>query len=251
LIGVVGGVGPYAGLDLVAKIFDQTEARTDQDHLPLALLSVPAGIPDRTEFLLGHAKDSPAPALARVTLNLEAIGATVVGIPCNSAHAPPIFDVIRKELAQAGSRVKLVHMIEEAAEFVRATHPGIRAVGVLSTTGTCQSGVYAATLGRSGMDAVMPDSTVQEAVHGAIYSPEYGIKAQSHPVAPAARERLLDAIDHLREKGADAIILGCTEIPLAITEKLIGDTVIVDPTLILARALIRGLDPQKLKPWQR
>ncbi len=248
MIGVVGGVGPYAGLDLVAKIFDQTEASTDQDHLPLALLSVPAGIPDRTEFLLGYAKDSPAPALARVILDLEAIGATVVGIPCNSAHAPPIFDVIREELAQAGSRVKLVHMIEEAAEFVRAMHPDLRTVGVLSTTGTRQTGVYAATLGRRGIDALMPDRAVQEAVHGAIYDPEYGIKAQSNPVTPAARESLLNALDHLRERGAEAIILGCTEIPLAITEKLIGDAMIVDPTLILARAMIRELDPEKLKP---
>lgn len=248
MIGVVGGVGPYAGLDLVAKIFDQTEASADQDHLPLALLSAPAGIPDRTEFLLGYAKDSPAPALARVILDLEAIGATVVGIPCNSAHAPPIFDVIREELAQAGSRVKLVHMIEEAAEFVRAMHPDLRTVGVLSTTGTRQTGVYAATLGRRGIDALMPDTAVQEAVHGAIYDPEYGIKAQSYPVTPAARGSLLDAMDHLQEKGAEAIILGCTEIPLAITEKLIGDTVIVDPTLILARAMIRELDPEKLKP---
>lgn len=248
MIGVVGGVGPYAGLDLVAKIFDQTEASTDQDHLPLALLSVPAGIPDRTEFLLGHAKDSPAPALARVILDLEAVGATVVGIPCNSAHAPPIFDVIREELAEASSRVKLVHMIEEAAEFVRAMHPDSRTVGVLSTTGTCQTGVYAATLGRRGIDALMPDRAVQEAVHGAIYDPGFGIKAHSYPVTPAARGSLLDAIDHLREKGAEAIILGCTEIPLAITEKLIGDTVVVDPTLILARAMIRELDPQKLKP---
>jgi aspartate racemase len=249
MIGIVGGVGPYAGLDLARKIFDQTIASRDQDHLPVALLSAPGEISDRTEFLLGKTETNPAHALAYIVLKLERMGASVVGIPCNTAHAPPIFDIIAGELETAGCKVKLVHMIEEVAGFVRRRHPRIETVGVLSTTGTYKSGVYPEIIEREGLKVVQPDENLQEDIHAAIYDPEYGIKARSNPVTEEARDKLLVGVAALRRDGAGAIILGCTEIPIAIGERTIGDTPIIDPTLVLARALIKSVAPDKLKPY--
>ena len=247
-IGIVGGVGPYAGLDLATKIFDQTIAAGDQDHLPVALLSLPSAIGDRTAFLTGQTTTNPGYAIAEVILKLEQIGARVVGIPCNTAHAPPIFGLVREQLEAAGSRVRLLNMIEEVAQFVRLRHPGIERIGVLCTTGTARSGVYPATLAAQGLQAVLPEEAVQEQVQSAIYDPGDGIKACSHPVTPAARVRLLDALAHLGDHGARAVILGCTEIPLAVPEPTIDGVALVDATWVLAHALIREAAPDKLKP---
>jgi len=250
LIGIVGGVGPYAGLDLARKIFDQTDARSDQEHLPVALLSVPEKIEDRTAFILGKTKINPAHALVEIIQKLEQMGATVVGIPCNTAHAPPIFDVIVEILDQAGSKVRLVHMIEEVAHFVRRKHPQIKTAAVLSTTGTNRAGVYPHFLEKVGLEVVLPDDSLQDEIHVAIYDPEYGVKARSNPVTKTARAKLMKAIASFQEGSAEAIILGCTEAPLAIGEKKIGNMPIIDSTLILARALIRAVAPGKLKPYR-
>jgi aspartate racemase len=100
-----------------------------------------------------------------------------------------------------------------------------------------------------GLQILLPDEEMQlNIIHRAIYDPEYGIKARSHPVTQQARHNLLDAITALQGQGAQAIILGCTEVPLAITEKRIGKTTMLDASLILARSLIREANPLKLRP---
>lgn len=99
---------------------------------------------------------------------------------------------------------------------------------------------------------IFPDKVLQnDVVNKAIYDLSYGIKAQSNPVTEAAKRELSNAISYLQQEGAEAIVLGCTEIPLAITEKKIGKTPIIDPNLILARALIKKANPGMLKPLER
>ena len=112
MIGIVGGVGPYAGLDLVKKVFDNTFARSDQDHLDVVMLSMPGSIVDRTEYLEGRVEENPGLAIAGILKRLEDTGATHAGIPCNTAHAPGIFSVIERELKTMGSSISLLHMIE-------------------------------------------------------------------------------------------------------------------------------------------
>lgn len=248
IIGIVGGVGPYAGLDLCRKIHDQTEANIDQEHLSVALLSLPSQIADRTAFLVGESKVNPAYAITKIILQLETMGAGVIGIPCNASHSPQIFEVVLEELKKAGCRVKLVHMIEETAVFMRDYFPWVEKVGVLVVTGTYKAKVYQNILEAKGFQVIMPDEFIQNNfVHPAIYDPGYGIKAHSNPATETAREMLLKAIAHLQSKDVGAVVLGCTEMPLAITEKVIGDTVMIDTSLVLARALVREVAPEKLK----
>jgi aspartate racemase len=248
IIGVVGGVGPVAGLDLVDKIFNQTRAKCDQEHLSVLLLSFSQDIADRTAFILGETNVNPAHAIFRIIQKLESIGASVIGIPCNGVFAPQIFDVILEELKQTNSRVKLIHIVDEVAKFIRGNCPEINNVGVLSTTGTYKARVYVNILESNGIRVVLPDENVQESVHSAISDPMFGIKAQSNPVTDAAKQRIFEAINHLRKKNAEAIVLGCTDLPLAVTEKTIENILIIDSTLILARALIKEVNPDKLKP---
>lgn len=247
-IGVVGGVGPFAGIDLLGKIAVQTVAAQDQDHLTVLNWSQPSTVADRTEYLLGNAADNPAYALAEQVQQLAQMGAGVVGIPCNTAHAPRIFNLIRAELAAVDCDVLLLHMIEEVGCFLQAQLPDAKRVGLLATTGTVQVGVYSAVLQPLGFTAVTPPPTMQtEKIHPAIYNPNYGIKACG-TITAQARDDLLLGIETLKEAGAEAIILGCTELPLAIPETAVSGLSIIDPTLILARALIREANPAKLKP---
>ncbi|MAT97419.1 MAG: aspartate racemase [Anaerolineaceae bacterium] len=247
-IGVVGGVGPFAGIDLLGKIAAQTVAEKDQDHLTVLNWSQPDQIVDRTEFLLGQVDENPAVALAAQVQQLAQMGAEVVGIPCNTAHAPRIFNQIRAELAAANCDIVLLHMIEEVGRFLQSSLPHVKQIGVLSTTGTYRAGVYAAVLETLGFTAVLPPFPLQtEKIHPAIYDPSYGIKARG-VVTRQASENLLLGANTLKAAGAEAIILGCTELPLAYNELAAAGLPLIDPTLILARALIREASPNKLKP---
>ena len=248
IIGVIGGMGPYAGLDLVRKIFDLTDAHKDQEHLPVALLSFPGWIRDRSTFLFEKTGENPADAMFDIAMQLENIGATVTGIPCNTAHAEPIFDVLREKLERANASLRLIHMIRETAAYIRQVHPETERVGVLSTLAVYRLGLYADALNAEGIMPIVPDENVQEnIVNRTIFDPTFGIKAQANPVSLIARQSLLNAIDHLREKGAEAVILGCTELPLAIPEEEVDSTIIIDPTEVLARALIRETYPDRIK----
>jgi aspartate racemase len=247
VIGVIGGMGPYAGLDLIRKIFDQTRASRDQDHLPVALLSFPHRIPDRSTFLFDETQPSPIPALTDLARQLDAVGATVAGIPCNTAHAPAIFGAVCEALEASGHQIRVLNMIEEAVRFAREQIPGLERIGVLSTLAVYRLCMYQTTIEATGFEAVMPDEDVEiNLVNQTIFDDTWGIKAQANPVTTKARQNLLDAIAHLREKGAEAVILGCTELPLAISEPEVDGVLMIDPTRVLARALIRETYPEKL-----
>jgi aspartate racemase len=249
IIGIVGGAGPFAGLDLLAKVLDQTAAVYDKDHLTVIHLSQPNRLPDRTGFLLGETAVNPAHAIFQQLQTLARAGANIAAIPCNTAHAPVIFDQVVALLKAAGCSVKFLHMIAETAVFIQQHYPQMRRIGVLSTTGTYRVKVYPQFLEPAGFEVVVPHEEIQEtAVTPAIYDPDYGIKAQGCGTAQS-REGLMRAVKDLRQQGAEAVVLGCTEIPLAITEKEVEGMVVIDPTLVLARALIREANPGKLRPF--
>jgi aspartate racemase len=246
-IGVIAGAGPFAGLDLLKKIFEQTIASSDQEHLDVIGLFRSSKLPDRTAYLLNPELENPGLAIAAQALELESAGASVVGIPCNTAHSPRIFDVALNELRGRASSIIFVNMIAETVAYIRQ-HMQVQRIGILSTTGTYRVKLYPGYLEQAHLQAVVPDEDIQlDLIHPAIYDATYGIKATG-TATPKSRRDLLTAFQHLVDKGAEAVILGCTEIPLAIPESMVGNTPTIDPTLILARALIREVDPAKLKP---
>ncbi len=243
-IGVVGGVGPRAGLDLVQKILSATRASHDQDHLPISLLSLPHRVPDRTAFLLGHTSVNPGLALADLADQLVAGGAEIVGIPCNTAHATVIFEVIENRLA---GRCDVVNMVEEVGAEIARRLPDARTVGVLSTAGTLVADVYPACLHPLGLDVLqLPLSLQEQTVQPAIYDEAYGIKATPGPVSARAVGGLRAGLDYLLAAGADVVVLACTEIPLALTETTVRGVPLVDATDVLARALVRRSCPGAL-----
>jgi aspartate racemase len=236
MIGIVGGVGTFAGIDLLRRIYSLTDARTDQDHLPVALISKPYLVEDRTLYLQGKVKENPGIAIAEIINALTALEAWVVGIPCNTAHAPVIFNEI---VSRIPKKIRLLHLIEEVCHLISENHPEIRKVGILGTNGNFMSELYTRPLSVYQKSAIYPEEKVQkELVHPAIYDKEYGIKAFSNPVTDRAREDLLEAASSLVLRGAEAIVLGCSEIPLAIHETVIDQCIVIDSMSVLAQALI-------------
>ncbi len=248
MIGIVGGMGPYAGIDLIKKIFDQTAAARDQDYLPVAMLSVPEKIPDRTDFLSGKTKENPGKPIARIINSLIEMGAELIGIACNTAHAEPIFNCIVENLKNKEDSSKIVHMIEEVALYLKQNLKGVKKVGILSTSGTLLSNIYPKTLANFGIETLqLPDEIQRKFVSPAVYDPQFGIKAQPEPVSEKAESYLRIALSHLIEKEVEAVVLGCTEIPLAIREKEIDGLPVIDSAAVLAAALVKKAAPSKLK----
>ena len=152
-IGIVGGVGPYAGLDLAKKIFDNTEAQHDQEHLDVLLINSPRLIDDRTAYILavrdGKSATDPATDLANpgrgiiaCIRKLAAAGAEVVGVPCHTAHAPLIFDVVEREVVSRLPGIRLLHLVHTTVAAVCECLPQGSTIGLLATPGTYASGVY-------------------------------------------------------------------------------------------------------------
>ena len=246
MIGIVGGVGPYAGIDLLKKVYDNTMANSDQDHLDTVLISMPSSINDRTAYLQNRALVNPALGIVNVLKKMESIGVTVAGIPCNTAHAKAIFDVIEAELNRSNSKLELLNMVSETISFIKNSYPDISRIGVLSTTGVYKSAIYKKKLEEYGYEVIVPTPEIQARyIHTAIYDVTYGIKSFAHPVTQQAIDNLQQGILCLKQKNAQAVILGCSEIPLAIPQKTVDGMLTIDPTNILARALIKKYKENK------
>jgi aspartate racemase len=246
LIGILGGMGPQAGLDLAEKLMGLTRTSRDQDHLPFILFSLPEMVSDRTAFLLGQQPVNPAGAIADQFEQMASAGCTLAVMACNTAHAGPIFDVAMDLLKERGVKLRILHMVRETVAYIAGNWPGIRRVGILGTQGTYKTRLYDRALESAGLEALVPEAGIRERVHDAIYSTAYGIKARPGGISEEAGERIGEAIRHLLDLGAEAIILGCTELPLAVTEKQVDGIPILDPAMIIAEKLIRETCPEKL-----
>lgn len=245
IIGIVGGMGPYAGLDLTKKIFDLTNANKDQDHIPVSMISIPEIIEDRTNFLLNPSLENPGIAIGQIVDKLVKTGATVIGMPCNTAHSPSILSEIKLRIP---NNILFVNMIEAVVNWIQVNLSKIEKVGVLATSGTIQSKVYHNELLKKGLEPVtLPNEKQIMLIDDSIYNKSFGIKSFSNPITKDAKNRLWKGIRELIDLGSEAIILGCTEIPLAICEATYENTHLIDSTRILALELIKKSNPESLK----
>lgn len=250
LIGILGGMGPAAGVDMVSRITEETESTRDQDHCSVMLYSPPGQIPDRTRYLLGQSSSDPAAPIADALVRMAGAGVTVAAIACNTAHAAPILRAVTQRLQREAPELRLLHLIDETVGALGEAAPGAETIGILGTQGTYRFRLYEDRLRKAGFDCVIPSAEVREhLIHDAIYDESFGIKANPRSVTPKARENIISAIRTLREHGANAVILGCTELPLAVRDASIAGLPVIDPARMVARALIRYACPDHLRPW--
>jgi aspartate racemase len=223
IIGILGGMGPAATADFYTKLVSLTPGRTDQDHPKVVIWADPT-VPDRTLALTEQGPD-PTPWLLRGARVLREAGATLIAIPCNTAHAflPPI----ASELG-----LPVVHMIDQVAQHIRDSYPEVTNVGLLATTGTVRAELYQHWLSGYGIEVLVPDPDVQsQLVMPAIRA----VKGGDH--GPAVTDKLVRAAEHLVDRGAQIVVAGCTEIPLGLPTQA-APCRLIDPATVLAGALL-------------
>jgi aspartate racemase len=227
IIGILGGMGPEATIDLFTKIVKGTKVKTDQDHLRIMIDNNPK-IPDRT-LAIQRKGPSPLTQLIRSAKLLENAGADFIVIPCVTAHH--FFEPLQKRV-----KIPFLHLVEETVKYIQTRLKGIRKIGLIATTGTIQTGLFQKAFSNHVIELILPTPEVQKKwVMEAIYGKK-GIKV----IGPSdnSKRLILKASESLIKQGAQAIIAGCTEIPLVLKE---GDlsVPVIDPISILANAAVK------------
>ncbi len=206
-IGIVGGMGPEATLDLYGEIIRATPAQKDQDHLRVIIDSNPK-IPDRTPAIIGEG-ENPVPAMAVSCRAVQKAGADFVIIPCISAHF--FLDELQQQID-----LPILSAFDTVSEHIVNRYPQVKTVGLLATSGTVHGGRFAGHLADHGIATVVPDTDHQEALMNVIYK----IKGpQDSAVRAQCKANLISTATHVVEQGAQGIIAGCTEIPLELKQK--------------------------------
>jgi aspartate racemase len=222
MIGILGGMGPEATLDFYRHIINLTPADKDQDHIRILIYSN-AKIPDRTMAIAGNG-ESPLAGLIESAQLLEKSGAEIIAMPCNSAHH--YLPQIQREI-----KIPILDMVAETCRKLCEDLPNTKTAGLIAAIGTVRSGVYHRALSKAGIRIVTPCEADQEEIQSAIVQ----VKAGKHN--RSTREAFQSIGKRLMEAGAGAVILGCTEIPLAFSSNVV-DYPTLNSTRILAEAAV-------------
>jgi len=222
MLGVIGGMGPLATADFFRKLIDATPANYDDEHIPVLIHSVPQ-VPSRLAAIL-HGGPSPLPALLAARDRLLNAGATMLAMPCNTAHH--WYDDL-----VAGCTVPFVHIVDAVAERLPA---GARELGIVATRATLRARVFEQRLAGRGIALSAPD----EATYDRVVQP--AIDAVKRGATEEGGRLLEPVIAAELERGAAAVVLACTELPIAldaIASPLRARC--IDSTDALARACVR------------
>jgi aspartate racemase len=224
-VGILGGMGPAATAGFYTTLVRATPATRDQEHLPVVIWADPT-IPDRSAALLDDGPD-PTPWLMAGAQSLRDAGAELIVVPCNTVHAflPAVVSAVG---------VPTLDMVGETVSHLRAHHREVTRVGLLGSSGTVRTGLYAAALSGSGVELVVPTDDEQEEV---IAPSIAAIKAGD--IGDEIRSRVASAANRLVTRGAEVLIEGCTEFPLVLRG---GDVAVplIDPGEVLARAVVNS-----------
>lgn len=231
-IGVLGGMGPAAGVHFARLLIDlNSSANHDAGHVPFILSSNPR-LPSRVDaYLRGGA--NPASSIAASLQALHEQGADVGVVVCNTAHIY-FDDIVRR------TTLPLINMVENTASHVGKSSDDRGPVGLLATTATVKSRLYATALEARGVRVIVPNEADQEAVSAAIFDSEYGIKATGCSPSERAYRTITTVAKKMKElAGIEQLLLGCTELSLAIRSDTCEGLHVIDPVKILAQTCLR------------
>ena len=204
-LGVIGGMGPMASAYFMELVTDMTEASCDQEHLSMYIASCPS-VPDRTAFILGESEDDPVPGMIDMGLFLQSRGVSCIAIPCMTAHY--FHDRLQESL-----KVHVIDAIEETAGLL--SENGVKKAGVMATDGSVKSGIFEERLKAKGIECITPDVAGQKKVMSLIYNDVKRGRA-------ADLKAFFEVSDALFNEGAEAVILGCTELSVIKRDNELG-----------------------------
>lgn len=204
-LGVIGGLGPMATAFFMQMVIEMTEAETDQEHIEMLIHNCPS-IPDRTSYIVGQSDENPEKPMIDIGKRLADNGAEVIAIPCITAGY--FYEQLSREIP-----VPIINIIEETARYLKERN--IETVGLMATDGTIQCELFQKELQEQGIEVVLPDEGGQKDVMHLIYR---NVKATK----PIEMDRFERVSDKLRSRGAQVIILGCTELSMIRRDEEIG-----------------------------
>ena len=204
-LGILGGMGPAASAEFVNRLIAQTSASCDQEHIPFVLWSDPR-VPDRSTSLRNK-DDLPLSWLLDGIRGLKSAGCNCIVIPCNTAHF--WFDEMKK---QASWNSKIIHIVDSVVDALQDVNVTNSTIGIIGTQATIELGLYQYKLNKLGWNCITPtkeemDTLVQPAINL--------IKANNNETA---QPLIMTVVNRLIDSGAKAVVLGCTELPLAVKQ---------------------------------
>ena len=239
MIGILGGMGTQAGLDFCNKLAMINRGKIDQEY-PLFILYNKSDIPGRPESISIHAKSSSdklgkpnnikkynkvLKSLIVGCKSLQASGCKFIVIPCNTAHY--WYDDLVKKI-----RVPIINMPREVFAYAKKNCKKNSKIGLLATEGTLKTGVYNKFFDKN-FKLINPSDSLQ------IKSVNKAIKLVKMGKIKEAEKAIKPAVSYLIKMKCKKIILGCTELPIAIFafksfKKIKLSKVFLDPNLMLA-----------------
>lgn len=220
-VGIIGGMGPQATVDLMNKVIAITPAESEADHVHM-LVDCNPGVPSRALALL-QGGTSPGPTLAQMARRLVTAGADLLAMPCSTAHAF-VADI------RAATDRPLLDMIELAVHEVGVTISAGGKVGLLATRGTRKSRLYHEHIERQGWQVIDLNESAQQRLDGLTRG------AKTAAVGSSERAAMAELIEGVKAHGAEVVIAGCTEVPLLLPE--VPALAVIDPTAVLAQAIV-------------
>jgi aspartate racemase len=223
-VGVIGGMGPAATVHFMSRVLDLTPAARDQDHLRL-IVDNNSGVLDRNAAVAGSGP-SPAPVLVAMARGLQRAGAEMLVMPCNTAHAFAGAIV-------AASDLPFVDLIEAAAD--EAVAQKASRVGVLAADGCLQAGLYQHAFARRHVAPILLEPRAQARFMALLYAIKAGDRGAD------VRSGMKALAENLVAAGAQALVAGCTEVPLVLGAEEVS-VPLTDSLDALARATIAAAE---------
>ena len=232
-LGIIGGLGPMATAYFFELLTGMTSVKKDQEHMPVLIQSIP-DTPDRTAYILDHSQPNPLPNLIKAGKSLKEQGAEYLAIPCVTAH------YFYEELCEQVG-LPIIPLIEETALEFESMN--VTQVGILATSGTVSSGLIQSVLDKHDIQIVIPEEEDQQKIMEIIYEQ---IKAGKE----VDMDSFYEVCHRMKEKGAQKLLLGCTELSLIKREHVLGKE-FVDVLDILAKSSIRYNGMEVMEEYHR
>ena len=229
-LGIIGGMGPLATVNLFNKIIINTDAQNDQEHIHM-LIDNNTNIPDRTAFLLGKGED-PTEELIKSAIRLEKAGADFLVMPCNTAHY--FYENIKEKI-----NIDFLNMIEETVKFIQLNYPNNKKIGLLSTDGTLKAKIYDLYFNKQNIQVINPRKETQSSIMDIIY----GIKGGKKEIQI---DGIYSAVEEFKAKGVEVFVLGCTELSV-VNEICVLEGNFVDALNVVAKRAIEFAGKKVLK----
>lgn len=223
IVGIIGGMGPAATIDFMSCVLDATPATIDQDHIRMLVENNPR-IPSRQLAMRGQGAD-PGTVISEIAVRLQTMGADFLVMPCNLAHN-------WQSHIEASTTIPFVSIIEESVRAAMEKSQDDSPVGLMTTPGCFQSGLYQKALVDAGRAVIITQTPTELADTMTLVE-----KIKAGDKSPPVVEGLRALANNLVQRGAKVLIVACTELPLVLNQEMF-DVPFVSPTHVLAKKTV-------------